>query len=103
MARGSSTKPAPAAAIRPDFIGSNESLLLLHEKRLSELVTRFWDAFDIVIVDTPPLLPIPDARVIGRTADAVVVVIRSARTLRDALGATQKRLEEDGIAILGIV
>jgi Mrp family chromosome partitioning ATPase len=49
------------------------------------------------------MLHIPDARVLGRLADAVILVVRSAQTTREAAGAATRRLIEDGALVLGTV
>jgi capsular exopolysaccharide synthesis family protein len=59
--------------------------------------------FDMVIIDTPPLLQFSEARLIGRLADGVVLVLRSDYTNRAAALACRQRLWEDGIPILGTV
>jgi polysaccharide biosynthesis transport protein len=59
--------------------------------------------FDMVIIDTPPLLQFSEARLIGRLADGVVLVLRSDHTNRVAALACRQRLWEDGIPILGTV
>jgi polysaccharide biosynthesis transport protein len=59
--------------------------------------------FDMIVIDTPPVLQFPEARLIGRLSDGVVLVLRSDYTDRlDALAA-QEKLWEDGIPILGTV
>jgi polysaccharide biosynthesis transport protein len=59
--------------------------------------------FDMIIIDTPPVLQFPEARLMGRLSDGVVLVLRSDYTDRmDALAA-QEKLWEDGIPILGTV
>jgi hypothetical protein len=45
--------------------------------RLPELPGRFKREFDVVIIDRTPMLQIPDTRVLGKVADAVVLVVRS--------------------------
>ena len=59
--------------------------------------------FHTVIIDTPPMLPMPDARVLGRLADAVILVVRSAQTTRDQASAAALRLTEDGTRVLGSI
>jgi Mrp family chromosome partitioning ATPase len=59
--------------------------------------------FDMVIIDTPPMLQMPDARVLGRLADAVILVVRSARTTKETAAAAGQRLAEDGTRLLGTV
>ena len=39
--------------------------------------------FHTVIIDTPPMLQMADARILGTVADAVVLVVRSAETTRE--------------------
>ena len=57
----------------------------------------------MILFDTPPMLTIPDARLLGRMASAVVLVVRAESTTRDAAVAARIRLEEDGIEILGTI
>jgi succinoglycan biosynthesis transport protein ExoP len=61
------------------------------------------DKFDVVLIDTPPMLQIPDARVVARMADAALIVIRAGRTTRDAALAARQRLNEDSIPVLGTI
>ena len=61
------------------------------------------EEFHTVIIDTPPMLNMPDARVLGRLADGVVLVVRSAQTMRDAAVAANQRLTEDGTRVLGTI
>ena len=61
------------------------------------------EEFHTVIIDTPPMLNMPDARILGRLADGVVLVVRSAQTMRDAAVAANQRLTEDGTRVLGTI
>jgi Mrp family chromosome partitioning ATPase len=54
-------------------------------------------------VDTPPMLEIPDARIIGRVADSTILVIRAGATTRSAISAASRRLSDDGIDLLGAI
>ena len=57
----------------------------------------------MVLIDTPPMLQMTDARVLGRMTDAVIMVARAEQTTRDALIAATKRLSEDRIRVLGTI
>ena len=57
----------------------------------------------MILIDTPPMLHITDARVIGRLADAVILVARAKQTTRDELVAAKKRFSEDHTRIMGTV
>jgi succinoglycan biosynthesis transport protein ExoP len=76
---------------------------LLYSPRLAELLGLFRQGFDIVVIDTPPMLHLPDARVLSRFADGVVLVIRAGQTTRDSALAAATRLAEDGVPILGTI
>jgi polysaccharide biosynthesis transport protein len=75
----------------------------LHSPEFSTLLTKWKEQFDLVLLDTPPALPITDARVIGILADGVVLVARAGQTTRDALLAINERLAEDRIHLLGCI
>jgi succinoglycan biosynthesis transport protein ExoP len=75
----------------------------LYSAGTRDFLKRVRDDFDVVLIDTPPMLHIPDARVLGRLADAVILVVRSAQTTREAAGAATRRLIEDGALVLGTV
>ncbi|MDW8129033.1 MAG: polysaccharide biosynthesis tyrosine autokinase [Bryobacterales bacterium] len=76
---------------------------LLYSPQLPRLLEEVRKSFDMILIDTPPVLQIPDARVLGRVADAVILVVRAGRTTREAAQAVRQRLEEDGIPLLGVI
>jgi Mrp family chromosome partitioning ATPase len=57
---------------------------------------------DVVIFDTPPVLPVPDTAILGRMAEGVVVVASEGRTDRHALERTVNRLETTQCRVLGV-
>jgi Mrp family chromosome partitioning ATPase len=56
-----------------------------------------------VLVDTPPMLEIPDARIIGRVTDTTILVVRAGATTRTAVSAASQRLSDDGVDLLGAI
>jgi polysaccharide biosynthesis transport protein len=76
---------------------------LLYSPDFSGLLAKWREQFDLVLLDTPPALPITDARVIGILADGVVLVARAGQTTRDALLAAHERFAEDRIHLLGCI
>jgi Mrp family chromosome partitioning ATPase len=60
-------------------------------------------AFHTIIIDTPPMLQMPDARVFGRLADGVILVVRSAQTTRDEAATAVQRITDDGAHVLGTI
>jgi capsular exopolysaccharide synthesis family protein len=82
--------------------GQNVSALL-HSDRMSSLVRRMRSKFDVVLIDTPPMALLSDARVLGSLADGVLLVFRAGKTTREAAFAAQQCFRQDGITILGTV
>jgi capsular exopolysaccharide synthesis family protein len=75
----------------------------LFSRKLSEIVSSLRQQYDFVLIDTPPILTVPDARLFARLADGVVLVVRAEQTARDSALAAQRRLHEDGAVLLGTV
>jgi capsular exopolysaccharide synthesis family protein len=76
---------------------------MVHSARFAELLARIRNEFDHVFIDTPPVLLVSDARVIGQRSDGVILVLRAGETRQlDALQVV-RRLKEDGTKILGTV
>lgn len=83
--------------------GSSGDANLLFTPVLGELLGRLRTEFDMVLIDTPPLLQMPDARILGRHADAVILVVRAHATSRAAARMACERLDGDGVPVLGAV
>jgi len=76
---------------------------LFYSPTFATLLNLWKFQYDLVLLDTPPALPITDARVIGILADGVVLVARAGQTTRDALLAIQERFAEDRIQLVGCI
>lgn len=76
---------------------------LLYSPRFSEVMKLARKEFDIVVIDTPPMLHLPDARAIAPLTDGVVFVVRSGKTLRDTVITARERFRQDGIPVLGSI
>jgi len=92
----------PELSILTSGPGTSSISNLLYSSRTLELLQRLRSEFDTILIDTPPMLDISDARILGHLADAVVLVF-NARTSRDAAMAAKRRLAEDGIPVLGTI
>ncbi len=76
---------------------------LLYSARIAELLQRLREEYDLVLVDSPPAMQFADARVLGRLADAVVLVIRSGQTTFGVAQMALQRFAEDHTRVLGTV
>jgi exopolysaccharide transport family protein len=78
----------------PDLLGS-ESMRILLEKLKTD--------YDFVLVDSPPLLLVSDARVLGEICDKLVFVVRWEQTPRQAAQEAVHRLRQFEIDVAGVV
>jgi polysaccharide biosynthesis transport protein len=76
---------------------------LLYTNRMPELLQKLRTEFETIFIDTPPMLQIPDARVLGRIVDRVIMVVRAGKTTRDSAMAAHRRFSEDGTQVLGTI
>ena len=56
-----------------------------------------------MLIDTPPMMQISDARVLGQMSDAVILVLRAGQTTRGTAKAAADRFLEDGTRLLGTI
>jgi succinoglycan biosynthesis transport protein ExoP len=76
---------------------------LLFSTRLPQLLKRFKREFDTVLIDTPPMLNLSDARVLGRLSDGVILVFFARSTSRDAALSAVELFREDHTPVLGTI
>jgi len=93
----------PCLCVMPSGRSRYNASSLLHSERLPELLRLLRPQFDMILVDTPPMVNIPDARVLGRLADGVIMILRSAMTTRDAALLAKQRFVDDGIPLMGTI
>jgi capsular exopolysaccharide synthesis family protein len=74
---------------------------LLRSPRLDDLVQRARQEFDVVIVDTPPLLPVFDSAVMSQIVDQMLIVVAANQTPRKLLGEALNLV--DPAKVMGIV
>jgi Mrp family chromosome partitioning ATPase len=68
---------------------------LLHSRGFAAALMQRFRQFDVVLIDTPAVLDDPDARIFGRIADSVALVLRASSTsLEDAVAARDRFLSD---------
>ncbi len=90
-----------------DFISTgtippNPSELLLHE-RFGQLLEGFTEQYDLIIIDSPPILAVTDAAIIGRLAGATFMVMKAGMHTKRELEQSIRRFFQSGVTIKGIV
>ena len=80
----------------------NPSELLMHEN-FEKYLAEFSKDYDLVLIDTPPLLAVTDAAVIGRLCGTTFVLLRYGVHSMAEIHAVTKRLRQNGIEPRGFV
>jgi capsular exopolysaccharide synthesis family protein len=93
----------PSLSLLPSGALHSEGPALLHGERTAELLRRLEREFDFVILDTPPLGPVSDARILARFAGAAVVVLRLNESTREQARLAADQILADGSRLLGVV
>lgn len=76
---------------------------LLVPDRIATMVGRLKLLFDLIVVDSPPLLPVSDPVVLSREVDGVALVLRAGRTQRDVALRARRILDDAGANLLGVI
>jgi capsular exopolysaccharide synthesis family protein len=76
---------------------------MLGSTQMTELLEALRARADMVLIDTPPLLPVTDAAVLARECDGALVVIRQGRTTREQLNRALEALRSVDARVLGTV
>lgn len=95
--------PIPNLFVLPAGDADQFESKLLHSSRMSELIAILRNDFSDVLIDTPPMMQISDARVFGQLANGVLLILRAGKTSLETAVAAQRYLMEDGTKVLGTV
>jgi succinoglycan biosynthesis transport protein ExoP len=76
---------------------------LLAGKRMRSVLAELAEQFDIVLIDSPPVLPVADAMILSGYADAVLLVVAAGQTKRGELRRTAEKLAQAGAPVVGAV
>jgi len=75
----------------------------LYSPRLRAIFQKLREMYDMVLVDAPPVLHLADARIVAPLTDAAILVLRSGVTARKSAMEAHRRMQEDGLFVLGTV
>jgi succinoglycan biosynthesis transport protein ExoP len=76
---------------------------LLGSRQMRTLLEEMAQRFDMVLIDSPALLPVTDAAVIAPMVDGVLLVVRRAQAEREAVRSACRELTEMGGHLVGLV
>lgn len=76
---------------------------LLASKAFEKLIATVREKYDLIIIDTPPILAVADAAMVARLADANVFVLKWAHTPREVIAQSLQALQAYTIKLTGVV
>jgi succinoglycan biosynthesis transport protein ExoP len=76
---------------------------LLGSQRFQELLTTLAQHMDVILIDSPPILPVTDAAVLARGVDGVLLVIDAGETRREVARRAVDNLQQVGAHMIGVV
>jgi capsular exopolysaccharide synthesis family protein len=71
--------------------------------RMQEIINLLKSRYDLVIIDTPPVMAVADARIIGRVVDKTIFVVRWDKTPRKVAKAAMEQMHRADVDIAGVV
>lgn len=76
---------------------------LITSREMKALIDQLSDQFDVVILDTPPVLPVADARAVAAMADAAMLVVHWRKTSAQVALQALRELDQAGARVVGSV
>ena len=76
---------------------------LLGSPEMTTLLAKLRDSYDIILIDSPPVLAVADASILAPKVDGVILVYRVGKTARSLLYRTKTQLVESGAQVKGVV
>lgn len=71
--------------------------------KFSEFLDKAREEYDAIIIDTPPVLVVPDARVIGQSVDAILYTVKWDQTTRTQVREGLRMFETVNLKVTGLV
>jgi len=69
----------------------------------ASFVTEMRAIYDFIIIDTPPVLVVPDVRIIGQQADAIIFVVKWDSTSKSQVAEALRLFETASLRVSGLV
>jgi capsular exopolysaccharide synthesis family protein len=92
---------SPNLAVLPAGRPTTDPMAALTSMRMRQLLDEAKEAFDWVIIDTPPLMLLPDAHLLSSLVDGAVLVVKARSTPHNAVKRTAEIIGRE--RILGVV
>jgi Mrp family chromosome partitioning ATPase len=67
------------------------------------LIMRARSEYDLVLIDSSPMIGMADARLVSRISYGVILITRAGETSPEQLGEARERLADDGTPVIGTI
>lgn len=76
---------------------------LVGSQRMKRLIDEVSEQFDVVLIDTPPIIAVTDAAILAQEVDGVILVLASGEVNKEYAQRAKEQLDKVGTKILGAV
>jgi capsular exopolysaccharide synthesis family protein len=84
-------------------VDSTNSTELLSSPRMAQLIDRVRDRYDHIFIDTPPVLNVTDASILGAVSDQTIMIVRLNKTPSEVVERTKRLLRAANCDVAGVV
>lgn len=86
-----------------DYRNASDALNLIAHPQTAERIRALKESFDVVVIDSPPVLAFADSLVWSRMADSVILTSFLGHTSQEEIREAVRRLEDIGVNVMGTV
>ncbi|MGD7053934.1 CpsD/CapB family tyrosine-protein kinase [Sutcliffiella horikoshii] len=76
---------------------------LLSSRAMEDLLAAAYESYDLVVIDTPPVLAVTDAQILANQCDGTILVVASGSTDKDSAIKAKELLQSAKAKLLGVV
>ncbi len=87
----------------PSGVTPSDPLEIMFSDKMRAFITFLKQQFDYVLFDSPPVLAVSDALVLGKQVDGLILVVRAGQTPISALKQAKNKIEDHKINCLGVI
>ena len=87
----------------PSGILPSDAAGILNSRRMSELIVDVKQRFDLILIDSPPILGVSDASVLASEVDLTMIVVQHRKLPRNMLLRVKQAVENVGGSVIGVI
>lgn len=76
---------------------------LLNSEAFEVFIKKYREEYDVILIDTPPVLSFADASIISKVVDGVLLVVAANQTKKSTIVEAKKNLDKVGAQVIGVI